>query len=529
MAATNTQQAEEAAAIKAAHPGRCRVMTDVGRFTHVVTVQPMNMDATIKFQLEASYPSKVPTVTVRSEALSDDDKLELQKYLVEEAEVSLNTPMIQSLVDKAIIWLKSNGMRSGKSGRSSDAQSATRTHGKKRKGKKKVVDDVVEEKLVSMKTADDVIKRIMWDGTLQSDDFLVGYWDRFRGIMEKYFSAFSWEDIASVDYTVLAIPKHRIQYFKYKTEIVWDKGSRLDNVFGSTGSKLTITDVIERYEKNRQNQDQEEDHDEDKDEDKDVDEDEDSDSDSDDGITVTIGGISSGTSIQKPTSDTNHYVAGGSKVDDWQTDNEFNPFWKDKLRPNYFVAVRVTDQEVLENLESVQDYILENEPRYSSCCIPGASLHITLCTLGLDTPEQVSNAVQALQKMKSDLKASVPKEPLRLVGVGNFFNRVIYAKVQCPETFVPFVDHVKMCLNEAGVDIRDGYEFVPHMTIMKTTRPVSRLMGTKEVSPFLYDGFADMTFGSQTIDAIHLCSMETERREDGFYLSPCHIDFTHSE
>lgn len=52
MAEVNNQQAEEAAAIKAAHPGRCRVMTDVGRFSHVITVQPMNMDATIKFQLE---------------------------------------------------------------------------------------------------------------------------------------------------------------------------------------------------------------------------------------------------------------------------------------------------------------------------------------------------------------------------------------------------------------------------------------------------------------------------------------------
>ncbi|XP_071081976.1 A-kinase anchor protein 7-like [Haliotis cracherodii] len=523
MAEVNNQQAEEAAAIKAAHPGRCRVMTYVGRFSHVITVQPMNMDATIKFQLEASYPSKVPTVTVRSEAVTDDDKIELQQHLTEEAEASLNTPMIQTLVDKATDWLKSNGMRSGKPGRSSDVNSASRHRGKKGKGKKKIADEVVVEKLVSMKTADDVIKRIMWDGSLQSDDFLVGYWDRFRGIMEKYFSAFSWEDIASVDYTVLAIPKHRIQYFKYKTEIVWDKGSRLDNVFGSTGGKLTITDVIERYERNRQNQAQVEDHDEDKD----VDEDEDSDS--DDGITVTIGGISNGASTQRPTSDTNHYVAGGNKENDWHDDDKFNPFWKDKLRPNYFIAVRVTDHEVMENLESVQDYILKNEPRYSSCCIPGGALHITLCTLGLDTPEQVSNAVRALKTMKSDLAASAPKEPLKLVGVANFFNRVVYAKVQCSETFIPFVDHIKLCMNEAGVDIRDGYEFIPHMTIMKTTRPVSRVMGTKEVSPFLYEGFADMTFGTQAIDGIHLCSMETQRRDDGFYISPCHIDFTQSE
>ena len=62
-----------------------------------------------------------------------------------------------------------------------------------------------------MKTADDVVKRILWDEKLDKDDFLVGYIDRFKGIQEKYFSAFSWEDLASVDYDVLAVPKHRIQ------------------------------------------------------------------------------------------------------------------------------------------------------------------------------------------------------------------------------------------------------------------------------------------------------------------------------
>ena len=51
-----------------------------------------------------------------------------------------------------------------------------------------------------------------------------------------------------MDYTVLAIPKHRTRYFRYKNVKVWDKLSRLDNVFGSTGSKITITDVIEKYE-----------------------------------------------------------------------------------------------------------------------------------------------------------------------------------------------------------------------------------------------------------------------------------------
>ena len=80
-------------------------------------------------------------------------------------------------------------------------------------------------------TATDVINRIMWDDDFPTEMFKVGYLDRFKGIQEKLFTDFSWEDIASVDdYEVLAIPKHRIQYFKYKNIIVWDKTRRLDKV-----------------------------------------------------------------------------------------------------------------------------------------------------------------------------------------------------------------------------------------------------------------------------------------------------------
>ena len=98
-----------------------------------------------------------------------------------------------------------------------------------------------------MKTATDVISRIQWDEQLSEKDFVIGYLDRFIGIIEQDFSAFSWEDIASVDYNTLSIPRHRIQYFKFKGEIVWDKRERLDRVFGSTGSGETILEIVESH------------------------------------------------------------------------------------------------------------------------------------------------------------------------------------------------------------------------------------------------------------------------------------------
>ena len=108
-------------------------------------------------------------------------------------------------------------------------------------------------KLPPMKTAADVISRLQWDSELPIEQFTVGYTDRFLGVLEQPFAAFSWEDIAAVDdFEVLAVPQHRIQYFKYCGQKVWEKATRLDLVFGSTGEKRDIREVMEEVDRNLQ-------------------------------------------------------------------------------------------------------------------------------------------------------------------------------------------------------------------------------------------------------------------------------------
>ena len=97
-----------------------------------------------------------------------------------------------------------------------------------------------------MRTSMDVISRIQWDPELLEADFFVGYSDRFLGIIEKNFAEFCWDDISTVGLDTLAIPKHRIQYFKYKNDIVWDRRTQLDNFFGSRGKGTTIHDIVRK-------------------------------------------------------------------------------------------------------------------------------------------------------------------------------------------------------------------------------------------------------------------------------------------
>ena len=103
-----------------------------------------------------------------------------------------------------------------------------------------------DEKKPRMRTATDVISRIQWDPELLEADFFIGYSDRFLGIIEKNFAEFCWDDLSTVGMEMLAIPKHRIQYFKYKKDIVWDRRVQLDKFFGSRGEGVTIHDLVRK-------------------------------------------------------------------------------------------------------------------------------------------------------------------------------------------------------------------------------------------------------------------------------------------
>ena len=130
-----------------------------------------------------------------------------------------------------------------------ETRKESKEEGRRRKKEKKEVEETRHSKLPSMKTAADVISRLQWDKKLPIDKFTVGYVDRFKGVLEQPFTAFCWEDLASVDdYEVLAIPQHRIQYFKYSGSKVWEKATRLDVIFGSTGDERGIVQVMEEVD-----------------------------------------------------------------------------------------------------------------------------------------------------------------------------------------------------------------------------------------------------------------------------------------
>ncbi|KAL4226766.1 hypothetical protein ACF0H5_014746 [Mactra antiquata] len=514
---------EEINHLTSSFDGQVRVMDAVKSdiFIRTVKINPNNSNIVFNFNLKNSYPSSVPEVTVRCDDLDEDDLFDLKTYLQQSAN-TLSHRSLEQLVKIGLTWLKEQDIdMSGK--KKTNAQQGLKGKSKNKQKKSKTKEDKEKGKKPPMKTSMDVVKRILWDSALQQDQFLVGYMDRIDGLKEKYFNAFSWEDIASVDYTVLAIPKHRIQYFKYKNEIVWDKRCRLDNVFGSTGSKITISDVINKIDGVKVNNDDDdassivndvEQVQEEPDSDYYDDDDcsDSSDSDSDDGIEVTINNGDINGAVGGLTYDDEDMVEEGEE-------DRYDKYWRDKLRPNHFIALRITDAEIRDAAETIQNQVIENEQRLENCKINRGALHLTLCTMGLETPEQVENAVKCLEEAVSELKSIMPNDkPLTFKGVETFFNRVIYGRVvDCPPEFYELVEHLKTCLSVGGIDIRDYHEFVPHMTIMKVSRPVAKMTGNHYIAPWLYSSFNETVLGHQLVDNLHLCAMTDDRQDDGFY------------
>ena len=331
----------------------------------------------------------------------------------------------------------------------------------------------------AMRQATDVISRILWDPDLPSKEFTVGYLDRFVGIIEKPFSAFSWEDIASVGINVLAIPKHRIQYFKYRDEIVWDKRCQLDNFFGSRGGKV-IQDIVCKD------------------------------------TTTTPLPHEEGNDSEEDTEE--------RMVIDIEEDQDIltnaSPAILDKSRPNHFVCIHITNEEVRSNVQKVQSHITDHTPQLVEGCLPLTALHVTLCMVRLDSEQHTETARQVIENAKSQFVHILPPcLQLMFSGVDNFRGRLIYVKVVPNPALEKFVSYLLEQFQQAGIRTPGNHDqYTPHMTIVKLSRPLQHQLHTTVISPASYVPFQQMAIGKQHVDALHLCSMTEPKQSDGFYL-----------
>uniref|UniRef100_A0ACB8EWH5 Uncharacterized protein n=1 Tax=Sphaerodactylus townsendi TaxID=933632 RepID=A0ACB8EWH5_9SAUR len=385
------------------------------------------------------------------------------------------------------------------------------------------------EKKPPMKTAEDVISlRIeAADGTpgCRAIESLstIGLPDRqyLKLTLEEPFAAFSWEDLASAAPGVLAIPKHRIQYFKYGERVGQSQPHRRRLwVYRRRENHLTAGDVekgldgaagrqeaVEQFGETVENLDGS-------------------------AATGEAGGkVAESGTVGHPEEELSTLV--GMKQEDepmvGEEDEENGAsesrtgrhFPCHRQRPTHFLAIQVTSSEIRKAAGHIQSTLCKVRPDLAEFCVPLPTLHLTLCLLRLDTPEEIHRAIAALQELQTHNRRLLPPALVTsFQGVEMFHSRVLY---MCP-TSVADLGTLVRTLEDAFR--RKGLTVIPppkqdtfHLTVVKIPRKLGlHLPADSSWLPPIED------LESQAVEAICLCEVGQGRKTDGFYTTVLKLD-----
>ncbi|KAM3822491.1 leukocyte receptor cluster member 9 [Vipera latastei] len=415
---------------------------------------------------------------------------------------------------------------------------------------------LAEGKKPAMKTAEDVISRLLWDTQVPAEKFSIGYLDRFLGILEESFTSFSWEDLASVGPGVLAIPKHRIQYFKYRDRVVWDKASRTEDVFGSTGSGKTILEAMKEEDDAQAvkeisglpNSLQ-------------VEGEADGNSPKEKELDGTGCGQKLATALGEAgenlelVEDRSFHQEGkvSGKVKEGQAvvsvnaeefkhactvgiENETVMVEKEhvelerrrgsssypKERPTHFIAIPITSPEIREAAKHFQEALCAVSSDFTPYCVPGATLHVTLCLLHLDTPEEIHKAMMALEELQAGFQRLLP--PVLLLSfrrLESFNSRVLYL---APDP-VPQLGALAQSLEDAFTQKGLAVICPPskgkfHLTVVKVPprKGMPRLPSSLAWAPTVEE------LGVQAVESVGFYEVGKGKRTDHVYVSILKLD-----
>ena len=110
-----------------------------------------------------------------------------------------------------------------------------------------------------------------------------------------------------------------------------------------------------------------------------------------------------------------------------------------------------------------------------------------------------------------------------------FGQRVLYAKIKSDpvDIFANMYSQIQSRLkNAVHISSTNRFESIPHMTLLKVSRPIARLRNSKYLPSYLYEDFRNSYFGVQPIDNLKLCLIDAETSYDGFYETISSLDFS---
>ena len=156
--------------------------------------------------------------------------------------------------------------------------------------------------------------------------------------------------------------------------------------------------------------------------------------------------------------------------------------------------------------------------------------HITLSMVRINGSKGLDEAKILMDEIREEFDIIVKSQSCKLVlnGLDTFGQRVLFAKVICDPVdiydnmYSVIQNKLESCVN---VSTTNKFQSVPHMTLLKVSRPVARIRNSKYLPSYLYEEFVDKKFGTQPINNLKLCLIDAESGSDGFYQTVSTIEF----
>ncbi|CAF1103749.1 unnamed protein product, partial [Brachionus calyciflorus] len=227
----------------------------------------------------------------------------------------------------------------------------------------------------------------------------------------------------------------------------------LDNIFGSTGSGITIRDVITRLEN----------------------------------------------------------LEFNLPINDEEPRNKIGKNQVRDEQPTHFISIPIN--KLKSNFDKLNYDLLEFNQEVESFLVPDASMHLTLLTLRAETSEEIEITKNIMNEIiSSEEFKKIGPISLKFKGIGEFYQKVLYSKCEsdCIDKLKLLKNLIFDKLSMANVNTAGNYyDFVPHLTVFKIKNNMnnSNMCVNDFVSEFLWDKYESFDFGNEIINEIKLCKM----------------------
>ena len=191
-------------------------------------------------------------------------------------------------------------------------------------------------------------------------------------------------------------------------------------------------------------------------------------------------------------------------------------------RPNFFVALRLTSKPLIDSVSKIQSGLVSREPKLSASIVKPSKLHLTFFVMHIVSREHIEKATLLVNNCQSAVDEFFPDYPstISFRNFGNFGKKVLFLSVENGPTLDKLEQLGKYMYDkflEAGLVPSVGYEFVPHVTIAKTS--ADKKNKKLSILPSHFAGLESELDGNPVVlECIDLLAM-TQQDEDGYYKS----------